>query len=539
MKRKNKNKNIFIKSFIFIGFCFTCFIIYKHFLFSEILDSKKNILGGNFEKQIISSKIESFIGDYQISFNQGKKDKNIKAIIVPHAGLYYSGKIANKAYSQIDWNHYDKIVILSTNHSSYEKTYVPEDNSFFLYKQKKYSFQNIESKKLFIKDNSVFTDEHSWAIQMPFIQKSSEKNIYLFLVGTYDDEQKKYILNLIQKDRTLLIVNTDLYHCGKKFDNVCYQPDKINQKTIQNIIDNKPLQKDSVCGTYVMELFRSIFQSMNIKYKEHFYDTSSSKSLNKDSSVGYLSMIFTLKDKIYAGLNQEKKIFKYNLKELVQIPRQTMETYYNFKNKNRIFPETEYDQKFGVFVTIENSKDKKLRGCIGTFSQTNQLEKLISEYTLKSAEQDSRFTEEKKNKIEREELNSLQYKINFIYPPKKIVLDFEKQTFDYKEFIIGEHGITIYISEFESSTYLANVVYQVLSEKYTYTKDSLEKEKLKDSLETKKLKDSLETKKLNDISWNILLKSLKHKHRFNQKIIKVEKYKCMEYDENAKLITLK
>lgn len=506
MKRKNKNKNIFIKSFIFIGFCFTCFIIYKYFFFSEILDSKKNILGGNFEKQLVSSKIESFIGDYQISFNQRKKDKNIKAIIVPHAGLYYSGKIANKAYSQIDWNHYDKIVILSTNHS-YEKTYVPEDNSFFLYEQKKYSFENIESEKLFIKDNSVFTDEHSWAIQMPFIQISSEKNIYLFLVGTYDDEQKKYILKLIQQDRTLLIVNTDLYHCGKKFNNVCYQPDKINQKTIQNIINNKPLQKDSVCGTYVMELFRSIFQSLNIKYKQHFYDTSSSKSLNKDSSVGYLSMIFTLKDKIYAGLNQEKKIFQDNLKELVQIPRQTMKEYYNFKNKNRIFPETEYDQKFGVFVTIENSKDKELRGCIGTFSQTNQLEKLISEYTLKSAEQDSRFTN---NKIKQEELNSLQYKINFIYPPEEMNLDVKTQKINFKEFIIGTHGITIYFSNNENATYLANV-----------------------------LPESLNITQLNDDTWNELVESLaKKSSSLNEKIVKVEKYKCMEYDENANLIKI-
>jgi len=505
MKNKNKNnyKNIFIKSFIFIGFCFTCFII----------------LGGNFEKQIISSKIKSFIGDYQISFNQEKKDKNIKAIIVPHAGLFYSGDIANKAYSQIDWNHYDKIVILSTNHFSSEKTYVPEDDSFFLYEQKKYSFENIKND-FFEKDNSVFTHEHSWAIQMPFIQKF--KNIYLFLVGNYDEEQEKYIQNLIQQDRTLLIVNTDLYHCGKNFNNVCYQPDKINQETIQNIISNKPLQEDSVCGTYVMKLFRSIFESLNIKYKQHFYDTSSSKSLNKDSSVGYLSMIFTLKD----------KIFQDNLKKLVKIPRQTMKEYYKFEDKKRIFPETEYDQKFGVFVTIENY-DGKLRGCIGTFSQTNQLENLISEYTLKSAEEDSRFTEKKNNKIKREELDSLKYKINFIYPPEEMVLDIEKQTFDFKEFIIGTHGITIYIiSEFkrkESSTYLANVVYQVLSEKHKYTKDSLEK---------KNLKDSLETKELNDVSWNILLNSLKNKHSFKQQIIKVEKYKCMEYDENANLIKI-
>lgn len=514
---KRKNKNVYFKSFIlFIGFCITCFIIYKYFFSNKtssiyFLDSKNNILGGTlFQKQIISSKIESFIGNYQISFNREKKDKSIKAIIVPHAGLFYSGDIANKAYSQIDWNHYDKIVILSTNHYSSKKiktleetktfVLVPENNSFFLYKQK-YYFKNIEEDNLFIKDNLAFKDEHSWAIQMPFIQKI--ENIYLFLVGKYDEQQKKYIQNLIKQNKTLLIVNTDLYHCGKKFNNVCHQPDKINQETIKNIISNEPLKKDSVCGTYVMQLFNSIFESLNIKYKEHFYDTSSSKSLNKDSSVGYLSMIFT----------SQQKIFQDNLKELLQIPRKTMEKYYEL-DEIHISSQTEYNHKFGVFITIENSNNGRLRGCIGTFLQTNKLEELISVYTLKSAKEDSRFT---KNKIKREELGRLQYKINFIYPPEEMVFDVKTQTFDYENFIIGTHGITIYISEFKSSTYLANVVYELLK---IYPD----------------IVDSLHTKKLNDFSWNILLTSLKDKHDFKGPIIKVEKYKCMEYDEKANLI---
>lgn len=49
--------------------------------------------------------------------------KNLKAFIVPHAGLIYSGDIANEGYAYMDWLKYNRIVILSTHHDS--GTFIP------------------------------------------------------------------------------------------------------------------------------------------------------------------------------------------------------------------------------------------------------------------------------------------------------------------------------------------------------------------------------------------------------------------------------
>ena len=42
-------------------------------------------------------------------------------------------------------------------------------------------------------------------------------------------------------------------------------------------------------------------------------------------------------------------------------------------------------------------------------------------------------------------------------------LDIKTQKIDFKEFIIGTHGITIYFSNNENATYLANVLPESLN----------------------------------------------------------------------------
>jgi len=47
-----------------------------------------------------------------------KLDGKVKAIISPHAGIEYSGKIAACAFSQINPSDYDRVVILGPSHNT-------------------------------------------------------------------------------------------------------------------------------------------------------------------------------------------------------------------------------------------------------------------------------------------------------------------------------------------------------------------------------------------------------------------------------------
>ena len=100
-----------------------------------------------------------------------------------------------------------------------------------------------------------------------------------------------------------------------------------------------------------------------------------------------------------------------------------------------------------LFVTWYIGKDKRLRGCIGTFTPLN-LHYGLHEYAITSAMKDSRF-----DPISREEMPRLRVSVS-------ILTNFEEAS-NYLDWEVGKHGIRI---EFEkekgfkgSATYLPEV----------------------------------------------------------------------------------
>lgn len=102
---------------------------------------------------------------------------------------------------------------------------------------------------------------------------------------------------------------------------------------------------------------------------------------------------------------------------------------------------------FPIFVTWETAKDRRLRGCIGTFSAKN-LHVGLQEYAVTSALKDSRF-----DPITLEELPKLRVSVS-------ILCHFEDGS-DYLDWELGVHGISIeYYSDKgvrHSATYLPEV----------------------------------------------------------------------------------
>ncbi|KAJ1525672.1 hypothetical protein ONE63_008889 [Megalurothrips usitatus] len=102
---------------------------------------------------------------------------------------------------------------------------------------------------------------------------------------------------------------------------------------------------------------------------------------------------------------------------------------------------------YPIFVTWEIAKDKRLRGCIGTFGAKN-LHLGLQEYAVTSAVKDSRFSP-----ITLDELPKLRVAVS-------ILLHFEDGS-DYLDWEVGVHGISIeYHSDRgvrHSATYLPEV----------------------------------------------------------------------------------
>ncbi|KAM9039596.1 AMMECR1-like protein isoform X1 [Sarcophilus harrisii] len=102
---------------------------------------------------------------------------------------------------------------------------------------------------------------------------------------------------------------------------------------------------------------------------------------------------------------------------------------------------------YPLFVTWKTGRDKRLRGCIGTFSAMN-LHSGLREYTLTSALKDSRFPP-----LTREELPKLFCSVS-------LLTNFEDAS-DYLDWEVGVHGIRIeFINEKgvkRTATYLPEV----------------------------------------------------------------------------------
>lgn len=443
-------------------------------------------------------------------FNRNSKI-NTRAILVPHAGIEESKTVATNVFKLIP-EKYKHAIILSTNH------FTKDNHILFSSKLQEYghsfNIDNIGLEKVMNSNDEVFIKEHSWKVQIPFLTHLGFKTITPILIGNHSsfivDELHKRI-----KPEHFIIVNTDLLHCGINYGNTC--PSNIedyNTQTLQNIKDYHNGLTDklyhtrdnfkTMCGHDVMKTFLDL--SKKLKLNLESIDHHSYKWDNGKHSVGYPQMHFT---------NQYNDEIK-----LLNIPRLTIEyVFNNYTINSRLSDSKKIDilnelekkfifqkksDEFGIFVTIE--KNGNLRGCIGTFKLTDNLGRLIAEKTLDSAFNDSRF-----NPISIDEINSLNYKVNFLSKPNLIfdyIKDSDKKIYEIveKNIIIGIHGITIKFDNNKSATYLASV-----------------------------LIDHFNIKELTLKKWDELVLSLKKKSGGSDKIKEIEIYKCQEFSEDNKL----
>ena len=118
-------------------------------------------------------------------------------------------------------------------------------------------------------------------------------------------------------------------------------------------------------------------------------------------------------------------------KSLLSLARKTLEHWLQFQ-KNPVpenLPEELQKTGYGMFVTLKNKEE--LRGCIGCLSSEDPLWKLAMEYAVESS-RDTRFTF---HPVRFAELKELTLEISVLSPLRQIK--------DYKETVLGTHGIVI------------------------------------------------------------------------------------------------
>ena len=114
------------------------------------------------------------------------------------------------------------------------------------------------------------------------------------------------------------------------------------------------------------------------------------------------------------------------------------------------FPEEFKGKSYPLFVTWTTGKEKKLRGCVGTFTK-DDLQKNLVRYILISAFKDSRFPPISKN-----EIKNLNCEVSLLvqFEKAKTPIDWE----------VGTHGIDIHFEDKNGKSYSATYLPEVAEE---------------------------------------------------------------------------
>jgi MEMO1 family protein len=404
----------------------------------------------------LRSMIEGFYAQVK-----SKPEKNIAAVISPHAGYVFSGPIAAEAYAQIDPDReFDNVFVLASSHQHYFMGASIYNLGDYVTPLGKVPV-NIDLANNLIEENPVFQfhpdadkREHSLEVQIPFLQVRLNKPFKLvpIILGTQSPESCEKIAEALLpffNEKNLFVVSSDFSHYpsyedAKEADQATCDAitsgdpgtfldflKKYKKKDIPNLATN-------CCGwTSVTTLLYMTSEAGDYQYEPVAYiNSGDSRYGDRHQVVGYWA--------IAVKRTQEFVFTDAEQKELLEIARQTIESWIGDHKVPKI-DATDFSDNLmmhaGAFVTLH--KNGALRGCIGRFTADIPLYRVIQEMAIAAATEDPRFPQVSEN-----EIKDLNLEISVLSPMRKME--------SIEELELGKHGI--YIKKgFSGGTFLPQV----------------------------------------------------------------------------------
>jgi AmmeMemoRadiSam system protein B/AmmeMemoRadiSam system protein A len=396
-------------------------------------------------KDALNKQLEELFAEAKPKINP---QHHTRAIISPHAGYVFSGRVAASAFNQIPENaNFKKVFVIASSHqflfggaSVYQKgNYatpfgeIPVDSNT--------ASELYEASELFHHDAEAHHFEHSLEVQLPFLQFKLKTDYELIpiILGTNNARDCQKIAEVLKPyfvPENLFIISTDFSHYPSYDDAVendyetaeaitANQPEKLLQVLEQNKKKKINHLATSLCGWTSVLTLLYLTENSNIKYHKIHYQNSGDAQLygDKNQVVGYWAISAEEETTAFSVSEEEQK-------ELLKKARNSIRHFLETGKHGRPEPPQTtgiLNEEAGVFVSIYVNNE--LRGCIGNFAQKETLNDLIQRMAV-SASCDRRFEH-----LKEEELDDMQLEISVLSPLKKI------ESVD--EIELGKHGIYI------------------------------------------------------------------------------------------------
>ena len=397
--------------------------------------------------------------------SSAEADKEVQAVIVPHAGYVYSGSTASEAIKAIPSDAvYKRIFLLGPSHrAAFDGASV--NNAFDSYAtplgQVKVDNEAVDA---LLHADPVFTyvpeahaREHCLEVQLPFLQVHLQHvpPIVPVIIGTQDLAKLRRIAQALQPYFTsdnLFVISSDFSHYPSYED--ANRVDKVTGEAIEsgslrkfldalekNARKGVPRLATSACGQSPIAVLLLLMERRKNLQVRHLAYCNSGDAVygDKDRVVGYhaFSIVKKAEADAFALTGEERA-------QLLQIARKSID--YELARKTDLpYDSTKMSpalkEHCGAFVTLH--KGGKLRGCIGNLIGFLPLYRLVANMAKLAAFEDPRFYPVKES-----EMKDIDIEISVLSPLRKI------QSID--EFQLGRHGIYIIKGE-HRGTFLPQV----------------------------------------------------------------------------------
>ena len=412
----------------------------------------------------LSEEVDSFLALHK----DDAKYNHVAALIVPHAGYYFSGNVAASAYMAIDAKkQYKRIFLLGPSHHEWlDGASVNTEADYYATPLGKVKVDHETAIKLttdytdFIYRPEAHDREHCLEVQLPFLQRRFKEvpPIVPIVISTNDYDKLKRLSHVLKpyfNDENLFVISSDFSHYPS-YEDAC-EVDAKTGKAVEsgdveefiatinaNARSGKRNLHTSACGEFaiitLMLMLDNQYEVKHLMYQNSGYIDDHDHS----RVVGYHSFAILRKDSTSFTLSDADK------KTLKEIALQSIKDSLDGKrmavaNSTLYTLNSTLKQRCGAFVSLH--KHGHLRGCIGHFGEDVPLYEIVAEMARAAAFQDPRFSP-----VTRDELNDLDIEISVLTPMRRI------QSLD--EFELHRHGI--YIRKgYRSGTYLPQVADEV------------------------------------------------------------------------------
>ena len=395
--------------------------------------------------------------------------ESVMALLLPHAGYGYSGRVAAHGIKLIKGKTFRRVIVMGPSHRTAmtDAVSIP-DVSFIETPLGRIALDRAVVEQLWAEDHfqshmHAHTEEHSVQIELPLLQRALDNfSLVPIVCGHLGESSARAIAATLLKhidEETLVVVSSDFTHYGRAFDYVPFQDNipqnlrnldlgafrEVEDKNLRGFLQYVRNTGATICGRSPIAVLLAMLPA-EAKVQLLKYETSGNLTGDWSRCVSYVSAAVTgtWAPPCADGIHCDRPVewTRTDQVNLLRLARHAIAKELGSDEPELGFEITAPMQEImGAFVSLH--KRGQLRGCIGEIFPRRELYEAVKEQAVNAAFHDPRFP-----RLQRNELDEIEIEISALTAPRRVgsCTDIE----------IGRHGIVLYKGT-HSSVYLPQV----------------------------------------------------------------------------------